>query len=166
MTDFARHYLRLSPAGLRTCLIGLALACAAFGGDNTNKNLSRAEHALKSGDFQRAEQIYRDLLTKDDQNIQARLGLSRTLLKERRLQDSFDHAARVIAIDPLSARGHALLGAAVLASGDFRFSVEEVRTALSLNENEAIAIAGLTMVDYYENTTYPSIIGFRPPATN
>src|SRR2546423_14268309 len=132
MTDFARHYLRLSPAGLRTCLIGLAVACAAFGGDNTNKNLNRAERALKSGDFQRAEQIYRELLTKDELNIPARLGLSRTLLKQRRLQDSFDHAARVIAIDPLSARAHALLGAAVLASRDFCFSVGEVRTARSL----------------------------------
>src|SRR2546421_3298149 len=165
MTDFARHYLRLPPAGLRTCLIGLAVACAAFGGDNPNKNLSRAERALKSGDFQRAEEIYRELLTKDDQNIQARLGLSRTLLKERRLQDSFDHAARVIAIDPLSARGHALLGAAVVGSGDFRLSVEEFRTALSLNENEAIAIAGLAMVDYYENRTYPCIVGLRRAAS-
>ena len=120
MTDFANHYFRHSSARLRTCVIGLAIACAAFGGDSTNKNLNRAEHALKSGDFQRAEQLYRELLAKDDQNIEARLGLSRTLLKERRLQDSFDHAARVIAINPLSARGHALLGAAVLASGDFR----------------------------------------------
>jgi thioredoxin-like negative regulator of GroEL len=124
MTNFARHYFRLSPARLRTCVIGLAIACAAFGGDNTTKNLSRAERALKSGDFQRAEQIYRELLTKNDQNLEARLGLSHTLLKQRRLQDAFDHAARVIAIDPLSARGHALLGAAVLASGDFRLSVE------------------------------------------
>ena len=123
MTDFARYYLRLSPAGLRTCLIGLVLACVAFGGDNPNKNLSRAEHALKSGDFQRAEQIYRELLAKDDQNIQARLGLSRTLLKERRLQDSFDHAARVI------------------------------------------AIAGLAMIDYYENRTYPCIVGLRRAAS-
>ena len=120
MTNFATYYFRLSPARLRTCVIGLAIACVAFGGDSTNKNLNRAEHALKSGDFQRAEQLYRELLAKDDQNIEARLGLSRTLLKERRLQDSFDHAARVIAINPLSARGHALLGAAVLASGDFR----------------------------------------------
>src|SRR5438132_6208633 len=165
MTDFARYYLRLSPAGLRTCLIGLVLACVAFGGDNPNKNLSRAEHALKSGDFKRAEQIYRELLAKDDQNLEARLGLSRTLLKERRLQDCFDHAARVIAIDPLSARAHALLGAAVLAAGDFRLSVEEFRTALSLNENEAIAIAGLAMIDYYENRTYPCIVGLRRAAS-
>ena len=63
MTDFANHYFRHSSARLRTCVIGLAIACAAFGGDSTNKNLNRAEHALKSGDFQRAEQIYRELLT-------------------------------------------------------------------------------------------------------
>ena len=39
----------------------------------------------------------------------------------------------------------------MLASGDFRLSVEEFRTALTLNEDEAIAIAGLAMIDYYEN---------------
>ena len=46
---------------------------------------------------------------------------------------------------------HALLGASILAAGDFRNSVEEFRTALALNGNEALAIAGLAMVDFYEN---------------
>src|SRR6185369_16517659 len=68
---------------------------------------------------------------------------------------------RVLAVQPLSARGHALLGATVLASGDFRQSVEEFRTALSLNENEAIAIAGLAMVDYYENRIARCVSGLR-----
>src|SRR5439155_5272402 len=77
----------------------------------------------------------------------------------------FDHAARVLAIDPLSARAHALLGAAVLASGDFRLSVEEFRTALSLNADESIALAGLAMVDYYENRMLPCILGLRRAAT-
>src|SRR5207244_14052 len=54
---------------------------------------------------------------------------------------------------------------AVLASGDFRLSVEEFRTALSLNDNEAIAIAGLAMIDYYENRIYPCIIGLRRAVT-
>ena len=154
------------PIVLLTCLVVLAIhgSAAAFG-DKSSKHLAKAEKALKSGDFEQAERIYRDVLAKDDQDIDARLGLSRTLLKERRLQDAFDHAARVIARDPLSARGHALLGATVLASGDFRMSVEEFRTALSLNENEAIALAGLAMVDYYENRTYACIIGLRRAVT-
>ncbi len=51
-------------------------------------------------------------------------------------------AARVIAVDPLSARAHSLLGTAMLASGDFQMSVEEFRTALSLKEDEPLAVGG------------------------
>src|SRR5258707_14431104 len=152
-------------SGLTAALVCLALAAVviAYPPDNA-KARSRAQKALRAGDFERAEQLYRDLLAKDDHDNEARLGLSHALLKLRRLQDSFDHAARVVAIDPLSARAHALLGAAVLASGDFRLSVEEVRTALALDENEGMAIAGLAMVDYYENRTTRCITGLRRPS--
>jgi predicted aspartyl protease/thioredoxin-like negative regulator of GroEL len=146
-------------AVLLACL-SLVTVVAAHSPDN-EKARSRAQKALRSGDFERAEQLYRDVLAKDDQDNEARLGLSHALLKLRRLQDSYDYAARVVAIDPLSARAHALLGSAVLASGDFRFSVEEFRTALALNENEAMAIAGLAMVDYYENRTAKCLMGLR-----
>jgi predicted aspartyl protease/Flp pilus assembly protein TadD len=144
--------------------ISLTAAFVTFGADN-EKARNRAERALRSGDFERAEQIYREVLAKDDHDTEARLGLSRALLKQRRLQDSFDHAARVIAIDPLSSRAHALLGSAILASGDFRLSVEEFRTALTLNENEAMAVAGLAMIDYYENRMIPCVLGLRRAAS-
>ena len=146
-----------------TCL-ALAAVVVAYSPDN-EKARNRAQKALRAGDFERAEQLYREVLEKDDHDTEARLGLSHALLKLRRLQDSFDHAARVVAIDPLSARGHALLGSAVLASGDFRLSVEEFRTALALNENEAMAIAGLAMIDYYENRTASCINGLRRAAS-
>lgn len=139
---------------LAASAICLALAASiAAGPPDNQKARSRAQKALRSGDFERAEQLYREILEKDDQDTEARLGLSQALLKQRRLQDSFDHAARVIAVDPLSARAHALLGSAVLAGGDFRLSVEEFRTALSLKPDEAMAIAGLAMVEFYENRT-------------
>jgi predicted aspartyl protease/thioredoxin-like negative regulator of GroEL len=145
-------------------LVCLALATVAVAHPDNEKARGRAEKALRAGDFERAERLYREILVKDDHDNEARLGLSHALLKLRRLQDSFDHAARVVAIDPLSARAHALLGSAILASGDFRLSVEEFRTALALNENEAMAIAGLAMVDYYENRTTSCIIGLRRAA--
>jgi predicted aspartyl protease/thioredoxin-like negative regulator of GroEL len=128
---------------------------------NSKKAHREARKALRSGDFERAEQLYRDILKKDDQDADARLGLSKTLLKQRRLQDSFDHAARVIANDPLSARAHAMLGSAILAAGDFRLSVEEFRTALTLDENDAVAIAGSAMVDFYENRTLDCLAKLR-----
>src|SRR5258708_4369440 len=149
-------------AGALVCL-ALTTIVIAYPPDNA-KARSRAQKALRAGDFERAEKLYRDVLAKDDQDNEARLGLSHALLKLRRLQDSYDYAARVVAIDPLSASAHALLGAAVLASGDFRLSVEEFRTALALNENEAMAIAGLSMVDYYENRTTKCLAGLRRAA--
>src|ERR1700730_4018314 len=143
--------------------LALTIAVAAHSPDN-EKARNRAQKALRAGDFERAEKLYREVLAKDDHDTEARLGLSRALLKLRRLQDSFDHAARVAAIDPLSSRAHALLGSAVLASGDFPLSVEEFRTALALNQNEAMGIAGLAMVDYYENRTASCINRLRRAA--
>src|SRR5919202_813794 len=71
---------------------------------------------------------------KDAHDTEARLGLSFAQLKQRNLQAAYDNAARVIMLNPLSARGHALLGAAILAAGEFRLSVEEFKTALALDE--------------------------------
>lgn len=141
---------------------GAALSAPALsatqGGSKAHR---RAEKALRNGEFEEAEKMFRELLTKDSHDRDARLGLSFALLKQRFLKDSYDHAARVIMADPLSPRAHALLGAAVLAAGDFRSSVEEFRTALSLQPNEDLAIAGLAMVDFYENRLDSAIRGLR-----
>jgi predicted aspartyl protease/Flp pilus assembly protein TadD len=142
-------------------VICLAASATTLGVLGPDKVRTRAERALREGDFAEAEQLYRELISKDAHDNDARLGLSQALLKERKLQDAYDHAARVITADPLSARAHALLGATILASGEFRESLEEFRTALSLNENEAMAIAGLAMIDFYENRLDQAIKGLR-----
>ena len=149
----------ISLATLVFCLAVWPRPALAIAGDD--KTRARAERALRDGEYETAAKLFHQLLAKDSRDIEARLGLSFTLLKQRNLQDAFDHAARVIAIDPLSARAHALLGAAVLASGDFRLSVEEFRTALSLKDDEVIAVAGLAMVDFYENRLNACLSGLR-----
>jgi len=150
-------------AAIAICCVFCAAPPATSGTDDKMRN--RAERALREGDFPAAEQLYRDLLGKDSHDNDARLGLSLALLKQRNLQDAYDHAARVIVLDPLSSRAHALLGASILASGDFRLSVEEFRTALSLNEDEALAIAGLAMVEFYENRLDSALKGLRRAAS-
>lgn len=141
------------------CLGVPAVASAALSEDR--KHHRKAEKALREGEFEAAEKMYRELLVKDSHDRNARLGLSFALLKQRMLQDAYDHAARVLMADPLSARAHSLLGSAILASGDFLNSVEEFRTALSIQGNEPLAIAGLAMVDFYENRLDASIRGLR-----
>src|SRR5215218_9654160 len=144
----------------RTAAFSVAafVLCFAFAGA-TNRASAKADkktynkgyRAIRKGDYEEAEKIFRDLLGKDAHDNEARLGLSFTLLKVRNLQGAYDNAARVLMLDPLSARAHALLGTAILGAGEFRVSVEEFRTALALDQNEALAVAGLAMVDFYEN---------------
>jgi predicted aspartyl protease/Tfp pilus assembly protein PilF len=126
-----------------------------------DKGNSRAERAMRDGDFPAAEKIYREALAKNAHDTNARLGLSLALLKQHNIQDAYDHAARVIVADPLSARGHALLGAAILAAGGFRESVEEFRTSLSIDPDESLAVGGLAMIDFYENRSDLAIRGLR-----
>jgi tetratricopeptide (TPR) repeat protein len=130
-------------------------------GFTDKKAYTKGYRALRRGDFQEAEKIFRELLGKDAQDVEARLGLSFALLKQRSLQGAYDNAARVIMLNPLSARAHALLGSAILGAGEFRLSVEEFRTALTLDENEALAVAGLAMVDFYENRMSLALAGLR-----
>ena len=144
-------------AGILICLAMSASVLAV----SDVKARQRANEALKNGDYENAEKQFRELLAKDAHDKEARLGLSFALLKQRMLQDAYDHAARVVLTDPLSSRAHALLGSVILASGDFQNSVEEFRTSLSLKDDEALAIAGLGMVDFYENRLESSIKGLR-----
>jgi tetratricopeptide (TPR) repeat protein len=152
--------VKLLPRLIVSLVICLALAATALAGDGS-KTLRRGNEALRNGDFELAEKQFREALAKDSHDQEARLGLSHALLKRRMLQDAYDHAARVILANPLSARAHALLGSVILASGEFRESVEEFRTALSIQENEALAIAGLAMVDFYENRLDLAMKGLR-----
>ncbi|HEU4795673.1 MAG TPA: aspartyl protease family protein [Pyrinomonadaceae bacterium] len=155
---------------LRTAACGLAAfvffvfatgAAPAAHASSDKKAYKRGYGAVRKGEFTEAEKIFRELLAKDSHDKEARLGLSFALLKQRNLQAAYDNAARVLMQDPLSARGHALLGTAILAAGEFRLSVEEFRTALALNDNEALAVAGLAMVDFYENRLPLAINGLR-----
>lgn len=139
----------------------LAGTCHTAAGFADKKAYNKGYRALRKGDFEAAEKIFRELLNKDAHDTEARLGLSFTQLKQRSLQAAYDNAARVIMQEPLSARAHALLGAAILGAGEFSLSVEEFRTALTLNGDEALAVAGLAMVDFYENRMPAAMAGLR-----
>jgi predicted aspartyl protease/Tfp pilus assembly protein PilF len=161
-----KHFLRRAAVSVAAFVLCFAFAGAAnlALAKVDKKAYNKGYRALKKGDFEEAEKIFRELLGKDAHDNEARLGLSFTLLKLRNLQGAYDNAARVIMLDPLSARAHALLGTAILGAGEFRLSVEEFKTALALDENEALAVAGLAMVDMYENRLPLALPGLRRAA--
>ena len=160
--DTTRKTIRTTAVGVVSAVVFcFAAALPVQSAVPDSKSRRQAAKALREGEFEVAAKKYRELLEKDARDHDARLGLSFALLKQRLLQDAYDHAARVVLADPLSARAHSLLGSAILASGNFRNSVEEFRTALTLNENDSLAVAGLAMVDFYENRLDSAIRGLR-----
>jgi tetratricopeptide (TPR) repeat protein len=143
-----RNTLRLVMIVLVVTLVSLPAAVRA---ESRGKALKRAEKELRQANFEEAEKIYRQLIEHDQKDKEARLGLSFALIKQGKLQDSFEQAAQVIAADPLSARAHALLGTSLLRSGEFRNSIEALYTAVKFNNRESLAIAGLAEIEYFEN---------------
>jgi len=151
--NYTKHFRRTAAFSVAAFVLCFAFDGAAHivAAKSDKKAYNKGYRAVRKGEYEEAERIFRDLITKDAHDNDARLGLSFALLKQRNLQGAYDNAARVIMSDPLSARAHALLGSAILGAGEFRMSVEEFKTALSLDPNEALAVAGLAMVDFYEN---------------
>jgi predicted aspartyl protease/Flp pilus assembly protein TadD len=139
------------PLSVVALTLALVLAAAPTWAESRDKALKRAAGDVRKGNLEAAEKIYRELVTQDAQDKEARLGLSFVLLKLAKLQESYDLAAQVLALEPLNARAHTLIGTALLRSGEFRSSVEALFTALKLNEREALAYAGLAEIEYFEN---------------
>ena len=144
-----------------TALSAALLLSTSALAETRGKSLKRAESEIRKANLTEAEKIYRRLLEKDQTDKEARLGLSFTLVKQVKLQEAYENAAQVIAADPLNSRGFALLGTALLRTGEFRNSVEALYTAVKFNNKEALAIAGLSEIEYYEHRTRNSYDGLK-----
>jgi predicted aspartyl protease/Flp pilus assembly protein TadD len=140
-------------------MCGVDASASALAGDK--QDLEKGQRAIRQGEFEAAEKIYRGLVERNSKDVPARLGLSFALLKQRKLGESFDESLRVLALDPNSARARALLGSALLTSGDFKNSIEQFRIALTIKDDEALAIAGLSMINFYENRASIALAGLR-----
>src|SRR5215467_3466531 len=145
---------------LTALLAALLLSTSALA-QTRGRSLKRAESEVRKANFTEAEKIYRRLLEKDQTDKDARLGLSFALVKQIKLQEAYENAAQVIAADPINSRGFALLGTALLRSGEFRNSVEALYTAVKFNNKEALAIAVLSEIEYYEHRTRNSYDGLK-----
>jgi len=149
--------------------MGLAVAvCGAVSGlaveveaKSRGKLLKQAEKEARQANFPIAETLFQQLIERNPSDRQARLGLSFVQIKRGNLGGGYEQAANVLAADPLNSRAHALLGTALLRSGEFRNSIESLYTAVKLNEREALAIAGLSEVEYFENRAKNSYAGLK-----
>lgn len=142
------------------------LFCGLSGGlvaqdKNVPSLRKQAEQLTQQGAYAEAEQLYQQQLAANPQDTKARLGLSHVFLKQRLWGGAYDQAVRVLEKDANSARARAIIGTALLGNGDFRGSAEAFRAALNWDTDEPLAVAGLALIDFYENRLGNSVVGLR-----
>lgn len=142
-------------------LIFLIFICAvfAFGADdiqqtepqNVKAMLKQAQKLARRGETAQAEQILRRAVAAFPKDENARLDLAYILLKQKQLRPAYDLAYEVAKDNPKNSYALAILGAAFLSAGNFEEAKIFLYNAVKLNKKEALAWAGIGMLDFYEN---------------
>lgn len=139
---------------VRAVLFSLLIAALAISpvlAESRGKTLKRAKSEIYAGNFAEAEALYRQLIAKNQEDMEARLGLSFALLKQQRLLEAYDEASQVAATDQNNARAYGLIGTALLRSGEFRNSIEALQKAIRIDGREALALASYSELAFFEH---------------
>lgn len=140
------------------CLFGALVVGLGFANDSdrsfdapTRKILKDAKKWLRKGQVAEAEKSLRELVLRQPENATARLDLAFVLLKQKKILESYEISVDVVRKDPKSSYGFAVLGSVLISEGDLRQARLLLANALTLNNGEALAWAGMGLVDFYEN---------------
>ena len=134
------------------------LAALAGGGDTQDTDvrdesqlIKQGERAFRRADYPLAEDSFRKVLDINKFNVRAKLKLSHVLLKTRQLLEGYFLAYDVAKADPRNDYAYALVGNILLAAGHFKDAEETLKAALAIDGGNAFAMAGLGMLDFYNN---------------
>jgi len=111
---------------------------------------------MRDGDYQKAVQVFLDLMAADPGDVNAHVGASQAYYKLQDYKLSFDEATAALKLDENNAKARALSGIALLRSGYLEHAVADLLQALRVNPKEALAWGGLAEIDYYTNRTKES----------
>lgn len=131
-------------------MMALALCAIGLAADEDEPYRAGEKH-IRQGQYEKAAQIFLDLIKKDERDLRAHLGASLAYLKMQNYNLCFDHASQAIKLDPNNARAHSLIGMALLRSGYLAEALQYFIRALELNRKDAMAFGGVAEIDYYEN---------------
>lgn len=123
----------------------------AEGRIHVEKLRREAQQAHRAGDYAKAEQLYRDVLTAEPSDHVSRLHLSWMLMKQGQPERAYEEATSVINQGVTNARARALAGVALMRMGFFQQAVQELTAALALDPREPLSLAGMAEIDFFEN---------------
>ena len=125
--------------------------------EDSRQQIKQADKLAKKGNLTEAEKILRRVVEKNPQHSTAKLKLAYVLLKQKDLLGAYDLSLEIAKKEPKNSYAFAVLGATLLNAGNFAEANRILITAVSLNKREALAWAGLGMLDFYENRIFDSI---------
>jgi predicted aspartyl protease/Flp pilus assembly protein TadD len=132
---------------------GIALEAKAQNkSDDVSKPVIRsAKKSLRRGNAPEAETFLTQSVERFPGNNAIRLELAYVLYKQKKIRDSYDISLDVANADGSNGRAFAILGASLLAAGEFKEARSMLVNSLTLNRREALGWWGLGMLDFYEN---------------
>jgi tetratricopeptide (TPR) repeat protein len=129
--------------------------------ENSRQAVKQAEKLARKGSFAEAEKLLRGVLDQNPKDSKAKIKLAYVLMKRKRLLEAYDYAVEVAKAEPQNAYAFAVLGATLLNAGNFKQAYLCFVNALNLDKGEALAWAGIGMLDYYENRIDRSLQNLR-----
>jgi len=136
----------------------LAISASAIAAKDTAQTaedaprlIKQAKKLVRKGDFVEAEKILRGVVQINSRDSSAKLSLAYVLLKQRQLLEAYDLSFEVARDEPKNAYAFAVLGSTLLTSGNFKEAKVFFINSLQLDKEEALAWAGLGMLNFYEN---------------
>lgn len=149
-------------------VITMAAAAVGFGADvqtidsdEFRQLIKQGDRLAKKGDYAGAESIFRRAAELNPLDSWAKLKLAFVFLKMRRLRDAYDLSFTTAKAEPKNARAFAILGATLLAAGKFPEARAILYNAVQLDRREALAWAGIGMLDFYENRIQDSLANLQ-----
>jgi tetratricopeptide (TPR) repeat protein len=162
---------RVLVSSVRVSVLCLAAAAAAFGsapgdveeadGETARQLIKQSDKQLHRGNLPEAERILRRALVLYPGSSLAKLKLAFVNVKQRRLLDAYNLSFEVARAEPDNSFAFAVLGTTLLNAGKFPESRKVFYTSLKLDKREALAWAGLGLLEFYENRIEDSVESLR-----
>ncbi len=125
--------------------------------EDTRQQIKQAEKLAKKGNVAEAEKILRKIIERNPSHSTAKLKLAYILLKQKQLLGAYELSFEIAKNEPKNSYAYAVLGATLLSAGNFKEADKILVAAITLKKSEALAWAGLGMLDFYENRISDSI---------
>lgn len=129
--------------------------------EDTRQLIKQADKLARKGETAEAEKILRGIIEKNSRHSTAKLKLAYLLLKQKQLVEAYNLSFEIAKAEPKNSYAYAVLGATLLSAGNFQEANKVLIASINLNKKEALAWAGLGMLDFYENRIPDAIEGLK-----